>query len=244
MISVLIADDEAHARERLKNLLAKYDFLQIDYEAKSGDEVIQILISQQIDVAFLDINMPGVSVFKTISSIKNPPIIIFQTAYSEYAVSAFGINALDYLLKPITEERLEQTIQKIQNALKIGNNSIENKEETNQQGDSKIKQISVNTGRNIKIIPTEDIFQIAFEDGVTFIYIKNERFISTKFLNYYEDKLDENFFRVSRNDIINLKLIESFHPMFNGTYLIELKNGKKIKLSRRRAKELKKIIDF
>jgi DNA-binding LytR/AlgR family response regulator len=240
MIKILIADDEAHARDRLKELIGKYEFMDIQFEAKNGDEVIQLLISNKIDVAFLDINMPGVSVFNSISSLKNPPLIIFQTAYSEFAVDAFRINVLDYLLKPVSEERLKSAVDKIVERLKIKNDTDRRPEKK-----SSVTSISVKSGSVIKILPVEEIYHITFEEGFCFIYTEKERFLADKFLNFYEEELkDSNFFRTNRKDLINLKFINTIHPMFNGNFIIEMKNKAQIALSRRRTKELKDIIKF
>lgn len=241
MISVLIADDEKHARERLKTLLQKYDIFSIDYEAKNGDEVLNLIISKNPEVAFLDINMPGVSVFNSLSSLKEPPIIIFQTAYSEYAVDAFGINALDYLVKPISEERLKITVEKIKKTLSLKNT----KEDIKEFSKNNIQKISVKQDGKIKVISINDIYKITFEEGFSFIYTYEGRFLSDKYLNYFEEVLkNHGFFRVNRNDIINTKNISVIHPMFKGNYIVELINGAKIKLSRRKAGKLKKIINF
>ena len=243
MIRVLLADDEKHIRERLKEMLKKYNIFTIESEAKNGDEVIKEIISKKPDVAFLDINMPGVSVFESIPSLKNAPIIIFQTAYSEYAVNAFGINALDYLLKPISEERLDQTVEKIKK--EINAKLKKDNEESLKEIPSDIENISVKNQGRIKVIPIDEVYKITFEEGFSFIYTYEGRFLSDKYLNYYEELLkDRKFFRVSRSDLINTKYISIIHPMFKGSYVIELKNGAKIKLSRRRAGVLKKLIDF
>ncbi len=239
MIRVLIADDETHARDRLKGLLEKYDFINVECEAKDGDEALQMIISRKPDVAFLDINMPGISVMQSVASLKEPPLIVFQTAYSEHAVNAFGLNALDYLLKPLTDERLSQTIDKIKNALN---------EKTGRAAGSDpvaMKKISVRDGSKIRIIAPADIYKITFEEGFSFIYTPDGRFLSEKYLNEFEELLkDSDFFRTSRSDIVNLKYIVSIHPMFHGSYSIELKNKIFVDLSRRRAKELRRIIDF
>ena len=112
MIKTLIADDEKHARERLKELLLAFEIFDITAEAATGDEALEKIIMHKQDVAFLDINMPGISVFNTLPSLSHPPIIIFQTAYSEYAADAFNINALDYIMKPFSRERFEKTVGK------------------------------------------------------------------------------------------------------------------------------------
>ena len=120
----------------------------------------------------------------------------------------------------------------------------QDKDAANKETGPAIQSITINTGRDLKVIPLSDIFHIAFEDGITFIYTENERYLSNKYLNYYENKLNDRFFRTSRNDIIHLDKIRTIHPMFNGTYLIELSNGLKINLSRRRARDLRTIMDF
>jgi two-component system, LytTR family, response regulator len=241
MIRVLIADDEKHARDRLIDLLEKYTQFSIEYEANTGDEVIQFLLNdREIDVAFLDINMPGVSVFNTISSLKNPPLIVFQTAYSEYAVEAYNINAVDYLLKPISEERIKNTVEKIMDKLSSGKVSP-----VETQSNKNIRSFSVKNGSFIKIIPIEEIYHISFDEGFCFIYTEKERYLADNYLNYYEDTLiNQNFFRTNRKDLINLKYIDSIHPMFNGNFIIQLKNKEQITLSRRRTKDLKNIIKF
>ena len=115
---ILIADDEKPARERLKNILNNLGY-NICGEAENGNEVMTKIVSLKPQLIFLDINMPGVNVFDSIKSLKNPPLIIFQTAYSEYAVDAFDINAVDYLLKPYSLERVESGIEKALKFLEI-----------------------------------------------------------------------------------------------------------------------------
>jgi two-component system, LytTR family, response regulator len=242
MIKVLIADDEKHARERLKELLLRFNIFTIESEAKNGDEVIQKIISEKPDVVFLDINMPGVSVFTSISSLKDPPVIVFQTAHSEYAVNAFGINALDYILKPVSEERLKISVSKILKALSASDSEKKSEQKINE---FKLTTIAVKNGSIIKLLPINEIYFITFDEGISFIHTASEKFIDDKYLNYYEANLDENiFFRANRKDLININHINSIHPMFNGNYIIEMKNSTKIILSRRRTKELKDRIKF
>lgn len=237
MIKVLIADDEKHALLRLRLLLQNEKIFFIVGEAKNGDEVIQEIIKKKPDVAFLDINMPGTNVFSSITELKNPPLIVFQTAYSEYAVNAFGINALDYLLKPINEERFKITIEKIKKVLNQRQNAVK------QEND--LSSITVKTINAIKIIPVDEIIKITFEEGFSFIHTQEGRFLSDKYLNYYEKLLSgKGFFRVNRNELVNVKFISVIHPMFKGNYEIELNNNMKIKVSRRKIKSLKKVIDF
>ena len=246
MIQTLIADDEKHARERLKELLATFEMFHITAEAATGNEALEKIITHKPDVAFLDINMPGVSVLNTVSSLSHPPIIIFQTAYSEYAVEAFNINALDYIMKPISRERLEKTVEKIQEKISTQIQSPEFS--TGKSGDpesEKTEIISVKVKGTIKLIQVTDIHKICFEDELSFIYTDEGRYMTDKYLNYYEKKLaNSGFFRTNRASLVNLDYIESIHHMFKGRYLVELKDKSRVDLSRRKAAALKKLIDF
>lgn len=241
MITTLIADDESHARERLKELLNRFALFEIVSEAKDGDEALQKIISHKPEVAFLDINMPGIPVFKSLSSLPNPPLIIFQTAYSQHAADAYDINALDYLVKPVRFERLEKTVSKIME--KRGQVLSENVNTLIPTNSS--NHITVSIGGKTRIIEFKDIIKISIEEGFCYLYTIGEKHISDKYLNYYEDKLNSNkFFRTSRTDIINLDYISMISKESQGSYTIVLKNEMKIDLSRRKAQQLRSIIDF
>lgn len=242
MIKTLIADDEQHAIDRLKELLSDYDQFQIVAEANDGTKVLEQIVMYKPDVAFLDINMPGVSVFNTISSLQDPPIVIFQTAHSKYAVDAFTIDALDYLLKPISRERFKQAITKIMDKLTV----IEPEQSPKESLDKEhIEKISIKVHGTIKIIEVTAIQKICFEEGLSFIYTSEGRFLSDRTLNYYEEKFKNlGFFRSSRANLVNLDYITTIHKEFKGNYLIELKDGSKSELSRRKAQVLRKTLDF
>lgn len=242
MINTIIADDEKHARERLRVLLERFEIFNIVAEATNGNDAIQMIIMHKPDVAFLDINMPGINIFESIQSLRTPPVIVFQTAYSEYAASAYEINAIDYLLKPLRFERLEKTVAKIREKLSSVNSG------NTQQTDQPFKptdQIAVTVGGKTRLIQFSDIIRISFEDGFCYMYTSSEKLISDKYLNYYEDKLKNSFFfRTSRTDLINLNHISLINKETAGVYTIQMKNGASIDLSRRKAMDLRKIIDF
>jgi len=244
MIRMIIADDEKHARERLVELLSEYGFFDLIGEAKNGNEALEMIVSRKPDVAFLDIHMPGVSVFDSISSLNDPPLIVFQTAYSEYATKAFNVEAVDYLLKPVSRQRLTQTVEKIKRQIEL--KPLQQSDGTEKQPDKKaVEHLAVKVRGSIKLIPVKTISKICFEEGFSYIYADKERYISDKYLNYYERKLhSEGFFRTSRTALVNLQHISAIHAMFHGTYLVELKDKSTVELSRRRASELKKTIDF
>ncbi len=247
MIKTLIADDEKPAIERLKDLLADYGQFQIIAEARDGTEALEKIVSLKPDVAFLDINMPGVSIFKTISSLSSPPLIIFQTAHSKYAADAFDINALDYLLKPVSRERFSKAVSKIMEKLASPSTTSLTSEPLVKEP---IEKISLKVQGTIKIIPVCEIQKICFEEGLTFIYTKEGRFLSDHSLNYYEEKLTEGrsketgLFRSNRASLINLDFVSTIHKAFKGNYYVELKDGTTVELSRRKAQLLKKQLDF
>ncbi|MCP4367489.1 MAG: response regulator transcription factor [Deltaproteobacteria bacterium] len=246
MIKTLIADDERHARERLKELLVAFEIFDITAEAATGNEALEKIITHKPDVAFLDINMPGISVFNTLPSLSRPPIIIFQTAYSEYAAEAYDINALDYIMKPFSRERLEKTVGKIQEKMYAQSQSSDaSAGKVGESASEKMEIISIKVRDTIKIILVKDIQKICFEDGLSFIYTHEGRYMTDKYLNYYEKKLiNSGFFRTNRANLVNLDYIESIHRMFKGRYLVELKDKSRVDLSRRKAVALKKKIDF
>jgi len=237
-ITAIIADDEAPARKRIRSLLIDNHDFKIIGEAENGDQVLAEIITKSPQVAFLDINMPGASVFATIPSLKNPPIIIFQTAYSEYGAQAFDINAIDYLLKPVSKERFGQALEKIKLQL---NKSSETEKNTEREPVKDV--ISIKNGDSLRVLKIDKISRLSFEGGFSFVHYGKEKLYSDKSLNSYEELLNERgFYRISRNDMINLLYISKLHPMFNGQYIVEMTSGDKINISRRRIQGLKELI--
>ena len=252
MIKTIIADDEQHALDRLKDLLSDHEQFEVIAEARDGTGALEQIVNQTPDVAFLDINMPGVSVFKTISSLQTPPLIVFQTAHSKYAADAFDINAVDYLLKPVSRERFGQAISKIMGKLSVRGPKPTGITDTRTESTEKSKletetvdKISVKAHGAIKIIPISDIRHISFEEGLSFVHTTEDRYLADRSLNYYEEKLKlSGFFRSNRANLVNLEFVASIHKGFKGNYTMELKDGSRIELSRRKAPMLKKRLDF
>lgn len=241
-INVLIADDEAPAIKRLRTLLSEDRRFNIVAEARNGDEVLKMIIEKSPAVAFLDINMPGASVFTTIPSLKKPPLVVFQTAYSEYGVEAFDIDAVDYLLKPVSRERFGQALSKL--IQKIEMKGVSEKPFRDAPVPEPPRDfISLKTGEAITVLKINEITRLNFVDGLSFIHTKSKKLYSDLPLSHYEELLGNNgFFRVSRSDIINLKFMEKLHPFFNGQYIVEMSDGERIPVSRRRVQELKELI--
>jgi len=244
MITTLIADDESHARERLRVLLDRFGTFEVIAEALDGNEALHHIIAGKPQVAFLDINMPGISVFSSLPSLQDPPLIVFQTAYSEHAANAFDIDAVDYLLKPVRYERLEKAVTRIRS--RLASRAVDQSASFGAPA-RPMEQVTITVGGQTRVIAAGDIIRVSFENGFCYLHTHDEKLISDKYLSHYEEKLcpqGGRFFRASRTDIINLDYVVLIKREFQGVFIIELKNGMQVDLSRRKAQQLRKVFDF
>ncbi len=228
MYRVIIADDEVPARARLRSLFSIYQDFSIIKEADNGDSLFSEMINNKFDLAVLDINMPGKGVFEIIKELENPPIVVFLTAYKEFAFDAYDINATDYLLKPVSNEKFNIMIDKV----------IERHKNKN-----KLELLAVEDGSVTKFLETSSIVKLIIENGFCYIYNDKERYISSNTLNYYESLLPANFYRASRDAIINMDYISAIKNCKNGNILIEFQKTEPIEMSRRRVPGFKEILN-
>ena len=233
-MKVIIVDDERLARNELKSLLAEFPELEIIEECDSADSAIIAVEKLKPDVVFLDIHMPGKDGFGVLEELDYIPHVIFVTAYDEYAIKAFDVNALDYLLKPIETDRLKAAIQKVKTELietfalseKLGLNS----------------QVFVKDGDKCWFVNLSDVPMFESEGNYVRVYFDKNKPLILKSLNNLANKLDENvFFRANRKFIINLNWIQSIENWFNGGLMVKLKNGEQVEISRRQASKLKEM---
>lgn len=255
MIRCIIVDDEKPAREELKYLLRDFGKLEIVGEASHGAEAIELNNRLKPDLIFLDISMPQLSGIEVAQIIikeqKNKPLIIFVTAFEQFAVEAFEVNAIDYLLKPISKERLEKALYRITNTNKFTDPEREERIERLishlKAGDIKrINKIMVyNNGILIPIAPSE-ILYVTVEGRNTILFSTKGKFELSSTLSQLEDKLSSNnFFRSHKSYLVNLDYIEAIEPWFNSTFMIKLKYvSEKIPVSRSQSKDFKKIMDI
>ncbi len=249
-ISVVIADDERPAREFLKGLLENYEDIQIVGEAKNGAEAVSLIKTEKPDLALIDLQMPELSGLDVVKALDKDqmPLVVFVTAFDEYAVKAFEVNAVDYLLKPIeikrlsatisrVRENIERTIEREQEADKI-KNAVETYEETRNEF---IERIPVKKEGEILLVPTREVASIIAEGELLHITTgKNEKHIINFRLKDIEKKLaPEKFVRLSRGALANIEMFERVSPMPGGTYQISLKNGQEISSSRQQSKLLR-----
>ncbi|MGI8883853.1 MAG: LytR/AlgR family response regulator transcription factor [Pyrinomonadaceae bacterium] len=250
-LRVIIADDERPAREFLKAILREFEDVEIVGEAENGAEAIEIIKQKKPDLALLDLQMPEVSGLEVVKLLRRSqmPLVAFVTAYDEFAVQAFEVNAVDYLLKPIEKSRLGETLQRAHERLE--QTDWQEKEAGNLRNATKVydentraeflERIPVKKREEIYLVPVVEIASIVADGELLHITTdKNQKYVINFRLKDLETRLDEKrFVRLSRGAIVNLEMISRVSPMPGGTYLVALKNGQEITSSRLQSKILR-----
>ena len=232
----MIVDDEAPARSELRFLLEESGSIDMIVEATSAREAVEKLMETRVDVMFLDISMPktnGMQLAEALHKLKNPPQIVFVTAYSEYALDAFGVNAVDYLMKPVETDRLSQALEKVAERLKP------------QVTPPSVERIPVIKSGSKVLVPIDQIRFIEAKDDYSCIYTENDRFLSTISLQKLEDRLAAHgFFRIHRSYIVNLEYVEDVEVISAGILQLTIQGfeDKHISVSRRRVVALKRAL--
>lgn len=206
-------------------------------EASNARQAVEKLMEGRVDVLFMDISMPkttGMQLAEAMQKIKNPPVIVFVTAHSEYALNAFNVDAVDYLMKPVESERLSQALNKVQKRLAPAT-----------EGHTAIERIPVEKAGRKVLVPVDTIRYIEAKDDYSCIYTDTDRYLSTTSLAQLENKLSSHgFFRVHRGYIVNLEYIEDVAGVSSGNLQLGLSGitDKKISVSRRRVVQLKRTL--
>lgn len=256
LVKVLIADDEESARKSIQMLLKKDPEVEICAECSDGHEAAEEIIRLKPDLVFLDIQMPELDGFEVIEKICNTylPVIVFVTAFDQYAIKAFEQSALDYLLKPFTDARFYAGLEKAKRAVEVNNvqKKVQNIESllTFLQSSSLPKtgiyqnRLTIKTNGKITFVPVNQILFVESEGN--FVKIHSES--GTKIGGYTFKTLipllnPAQFVRIHKSFIVNIDAIESLEPHFHGDYIIHLKNGQKLRLSRNYNECLKQIMN-
>lgn len=241
-MKVVIVDDERLARAELTQLLGEYDDVQIIGEAKNVDEATDLLKEKDADVVFLDIQMPEKNGFELLEQLPACPDVVFVTAYDEYAIKAFEVNALDYLLKPVDPKRLSETLDKLRP--RISSEKEENSEE--KPGKLSISdRIFIKDGEKCWFVELDKVRMFESEGNYVKVHFDNFRPLILRSLNNLEDRLDsKHFFRANRKYIINLKWVSRIESWFNGGLQVELREGEKVEISRRQAIKFKDLMSL
>ena len=228
-MKALIIDDERLARLELRRLLAAHPEVEIVGEARGGEEALALIAKLGPDAIFLDIQMPGMSGFDLLERLEDLPQVIFTTAYDEYALKAFEVNVLDYLLKPVAPARLAAALARVRPRTEP----------------ARLEQVFVRDGDRCWIVRLPDIFLLESEGNYTRVHFASERPLIRRSLNALEEQLDPAmFFRAGRKEIVNLKWIQKVDICVAGGLAVTLRGGRTIEMSRRQSARLREILSL
>ncbi len=242
--NAILIDDERLARNELKKMLALHPEIEVVGEAANADEGLRLINEMNPDLILLDVQMPVKTGFDLLEQLEKLPTVIFTTAYDEYAIRAFEVNALDYLLKPIDPKRLSDAVQKFL--------AIDEKEMMFSENRSELRlslsesdQVFVKDGEKCWFVKLAEIRLFESVGNYARVFFGPNKPLILKSLNSLEERLDpRTFFRANRKHIVNLRMIEKVEPFFNGGLLLEIKGGEKIEVSRRQAVRFKEMMSL
>jgi len=229
----LVVEDSRLARKEIISILKEINIFENILEAENAEDAKSMLEKHNPDVIFLDIHLPGMNGFEFLEQLDFLPKVIFTTAYDEYAIKSFDFNAIDYVLKPIKKSRLEKAIAKL------------NLEKIPTKKDFPLQQVFVRDGEKCWFVKLTDIRIFESVGNYSRVYFEENKPLIQRSLNYLEEVLDDKtFFRVNRQQIINLTFIENLDTWFNGKLKITLKTGEQIEVSRRRSNQIKQMFSL
>ena len=251
-IRVLVADDEPLARERLRMLLTQEDWVEVVAECQNGTDAIRAIEELKPDLVFLDVQMPDATGFDVIESIgaARMPAVIFVTAYDRYALRAFDVRALDYLLKPFDRERFRQAITRAREQLQhqthrdLERRLIELVHDL-REPHHKVDRLVVKSGGRVFFVRTDEIDWIEAAGNYVKLHVGTESHLLRDTMTAIEAQLDPDiFFRIHRCHIVNIERVQELQPWFNGEYVVCLRSGARLTLSRGYREKLQQRLGF
>jgi two-component system LytT family response regulator len=243
-MKTLIIDDERLARKELISLLSKFPEIEIAGECGNAAEAKKAIEDLRPELIFLDIQMPGKNGFELLEDLEFLPRVIFVTAYDEYAIRAFEVNALDYLLKPVEEERLREAVSKL------------NEDHEDDESDTELTvlrsglrlgqedQIFIKDGEKCWFVPLKEVRMFESEGNYVRVYFQNNKPLILKSLNNLEERLDQTFFRTNRKFIVNLRWVQGVENWFNGGLRLTLRDGSQVEVSRRQGAKFRELMSL
>jgi len=246
--TVIIIDDEQPAREIIRSYLLGHKDFELIAECSNGFEGLKLIQKHNPDLIFLDVQMPKITGFEMLELLDAFPTIIFSTAFDEFAIKAFDLSAVDYLLKPYSQERFDQAVKKALKRLQeqnIDKEPLKTLVRANYLSQDSLSRIVVKTGSKIKVIPIDQIEYFEADDDYVTIYTPEGRFLKQQTMKFLEANLDNReFIRVHRSFIVRVNQIVQIEPYEKESKVVVLKNGKKIKVSKSGLKVLKEALDL
>lgn len=250
----MIVEDEKLARDELKYLINKDTDFEVIFEAGDGKKALEILDNNSIELLFLDIKIPGITgmeIARTLKDKENSPYIIFTTAYDEYAVEAFQLSAVDYLLKPISDQRLEESLKKVKKELNNKSNYNQRLENlfanlNAKNKDKSLDKIAVMEKDYYLMLDFKDVYYFSTKEKKVWAHCHKKSYMTAFQLKELESMLPEQFFRIHKSYIVNLKHIKAVIPWFKGKYqvLMEDFSEHKIPVSRSKVDQINKLLNL
>ncbi|WP_323755580.1 LytR/AlgR family response regulator transcription factor [Roseivirga sp.] len=248
MIKAIIVDDEKLARDIIKAYLQNFAQVELIAECGDGFQGLKAIQEHQPDLLFLDIQMPKITGFEMLELIEKPPVVIFSTAFDQYAIKAFEMNATDYLLKPYAEERFKGAVQKAIDKIQTKTSAqkeIETLTEKREELSEGIDRLVVKTGNKIHILGLDQIAHFEAQDDYVAIHSDQGKFLKLMRMKHLEDNLPSgDFIRVHRSHIVSIKHIEKLELYEKDSYLLSLKTGAQLPVSRSGHSKLKEVLKY
>ena len=246
-VSAIIVDDEPLARDIVKRYASAIEGLNIVAECSDGFDALRQIQTLKPDLLFLDIQMPKLDGFELLEVLEYNPAIIFATAFDQFAIKAFEMNAIDYLLKPFSKDRFESAVQKAIQRITVeksnSSQTLETLKESVQESRGTLDRIVARLGSKVTVIPTDRIWYIESADDYVMIYSELGNHLKEKTMKYFEEHLPaNNFVRIHRGSIINLAQIAAIDPYTKDTHLVTLKCGAKLRASAEGYKRLRALL--
>lgn len=247
MIRTLIADDEPLARDRLRTLLGVIDDVEIVGEAENGIEALRSIQEQAPELVLLDVHMPGMNGFQVLGALTRPPHVVFATAYDEYAIRAFEVDAIDYLLKPVSQARVTEAIARARTRIEHGTAPLAAEVYRDyfgrqEGGTPYVRQIPVQSGRKILVLPTASILWFDIDYRIVYAHVDGRSYMTSYTLKELEERLDgERFFRAHKSALVNLDHVREIVPGVGGCHTLVMRDtaGSEVPLSRSQARALR-----
>jgi two-component system LytT family response regulator len=247
MIKTIIVEDEKLARDLVKDYLGKHEDFEIIGEYEDGFSGLKAINELKPALVFLDIQMPKLTGFEMLEILEHHPVIIFTTAYDQFALKAFEHNALDYLLKPYSADRFDEALEKARDRIQSGGNSesISKLVEHKDGQEESIHRIVVKSRSKIHVIPVDTITYLEAQDDYVMIYTRDSKHLKQKTMKYFESHLPvDDFVRIHRSYIARISEIAQMQLYEKESYIVILKNGVKLPVSKTGLPKLKSKLDF
>ncbi len=249
-IRTLIVDDEELARERLRALLGAETDLEIIGESADGASAVEAIVREQPDLLFLDVEMPELDGFGVLEALRpaRVPVVIFTTAFSQHAIKAFEVHALDYLLKPFDRERLRVALDRARDRLRESRSGALNEKLAALLAEMRPPPVAsdrlvVKAAGKVLLVKVGDIDWIEAADNYVSLHVGSDTHMLRETMNSLEARLNpKQFIRISRSTIVNLERIKELQPMFHGDYAVILRNGTRLSLSRSHREKLQHLL--